>query len=151
MAASRAGGEGAALHLTARDTGQQQRRLVLGLISRIPPCHTSPGRGCLRAPAPGSAPQRVSRHTLCQTGYTALPAHTHVLPPQLHSPHASAAGHRAPRGPRPKSAAPSLHPNGRVEGSTRVPVGSGRNKGLGMDITISFAMEGSWVGLGGSG
>lgn len=74
------GGEGAALHLTARDTRRQRTRLVLALISRAPPCHTSPGRGCLRAPAPGSAPRRVSRHTLCQTGYTALPAHTHALP-----------------------------------------------------------------------
>lgn len=83
MAASRpwgCGGEGAALHLTAHNTRRQQTRLVLGLISRTPPCHTSPSRGCLRAPAPGSAPRRVSRHTLCQTGYTALPAHTHALP-----------------------------------------------------------------------
>lgn len=83
MAAGRPWGwgeEGAALHLTAHNTRRQQTRLVLGLISRTPPCHTSPGRGCLRAPAPGSAPRRVSRHTLCQTGYTALPAHTHALP-----------------------------------------------------------------------
>jgi len=120
MAASRPWGwgeEGSALHLTAHDTRRQQKPLVLGLISQTPPCHTSPSRGCLRAPAPDSAPRRVSRHTLCQTGYTALPAHTHALPTAACSqPPRHCCRARSSHCPRPKSASPSLCRDRRVEG-----------------------------------
>lgn len=149
------GGEGAALHLTAHHARRQRTRLVLGLISRTPPCHTSPGRGCLRDPAPGSAPRRVSRHTLCQTGYTALPAHTHALPAAARSqpPRRRCRARGAPL-PSPQICLPQPAPKRRGQGGMRVPTGSGQGweaRGLGMDVAIPLIVEGSRVGLCGSG